>query len=72
MWSMDTAKEVLEKANKILEDRREIGLYDEVLSETAKYLEFALTTIEWQNKAAEEEARTKDRKEREVDGIDEV
>lgn len=55
MWSMDTAKEVLEKANKTLEDRRKNGLYDEVLSETAKYLEFALTTIEWQNKATEEE-----------------
>ena len=56
MWSTDTAKEVLEKANKTLEDRRKIGLYDEVLSETAKYLDFALATVEWHNKAAEEEA----------------
>ena len=55
MWSMDTAKEVLKKANKILEDRREVGFYDEVLSETAKYLDFALATVEWHNKAAEEE-----------------
>ena len=47
MWSMDTAKEVLKKANKILEDRREVGFYDEVLSETAKYLDFALATVEW-------------------------
>ena len=55
MWSMDTAKEVLETANKTLESRRKIGLYDEVLSETARYLEFALATVEWHNKAAEEE-----------------
>lgn len=47
MWSTDYAKKVLAKANKVFEERRALGINDEVLGETAKYLDFVLTTYLW-------------------------
>lgn len=52
-------KKVLEGAKKTLEERRKQGFTDNVLQETANYLDYALATIEWHDKAAEERAAKK-------------
>lgn len=66
MWSMDMAKSVLEEAEKALEEREKQGFKDTVLQETANYLDFALATVEWHNKAAEERAAKKEAAEKEA------
>jgi hypothetical protein len=64
MWSTDYAKKVLAKANKVFEERRALGINDEVLGETAQYLDFVLTTYLW----TEENTKNEDAKRRIVDG----
>lgn len=60
MWSTDYAKEVLAKANKVFEERRALGINDEVLGETAQYLDFVLTSYLWREKNAKKEAEEKE------------
>lgn len=62
MWSTDYAKEVLEKANKVFEERRALGINDEVLGETAQYLDFVLTSYLWREENAKKEAEEKEDK----------
>lgn len=60
MWSVDYAKKVLEKANKVFEERRALGINDEVLRETAQYLDFVLTTYLWTEENAQKEDSKKE------------
>jgi len=61
MWSVDAAKKVLENANKVFDERRKLGINDEALFETAKYLDFVLTSYLW----VEENAQKKEKEEEE-------
>lgn len=59
MWDMDMAKRVLESARKALEERSKLGFTDNILQATAEYLDYALTTVEWHEKAAREKVYKK-------------
>lgn len=62
MWSTDYAKKVLERANKVFEERRALGINDEVLRETAQYLDFVLTSYLWREENANKETEEKEEK----------